>query len=686
MVGTYLAMRTNRDQWFPFAVARPLALALSILLLSSSLQGHAGGFTFPVEVMLGDLTGTNGFRLNGVADGDRSGWSVSGTGDVNGDGINDFIIGAPGADMSGNSDAGSTYVVFGRDTATEGNFPGTLTLGDLTGTHGFRIDGEAVDDRSGWSVSGTGDVNGDGIDDLIVGAAEADPNGNLGSGSSYVVFGRNTTTEGEFPATIALGDLTGTNGFRMDGGAEFDSSGWPVSAAGDINGDGIDDLIIGDSGADPDGNSGAGSSYVVFGRNTTTEGEFPATIALGDLTGTNGFRMDGEPATNDFGAVSVSAAGDINGDGIDDLIIGDSGADPDGNSGAGSSYVVFGRNTTTEGEFPATIALGDLTGTNGFRMDGGAEFDGSGSVSGAGDVNGDGIDDLIVAASGANSAAGSVYVVFGRDTSNDGVFPARLALAELSGTEGFRMDVEASFLSNQTRASAAGDINGDGIDDLIVGAPGADWNGALSGRSYVVFGRNTETAGTFSATLALGDLTGTDGFRMDGESAYDFFGASVGDAGDINGDGINDLVIGAPRLTPDNQSDAGSSYIIFGGITGPGAIPEMTLAPANLDFGDVMIGGVAGATLIVENTGTGLLETSLLSLQGMHAGDFSIEQNGCAGAQLAGGEFCDIEVGFSPTAPGIREATLRAESNALTSPDRAALRGSNDVVFANEFE
>ncbi|HSH04226.1 MAG TPA: cadherin domain-containing protein, partial [Anaerolineae bacterium] len=129
----------------------------------------------------------------------------------------------------------------------------------LNGINGFRIDGLAAYDISGRSVSSAGDINGDGIDDLIIGADGADPNGNF-SGSSYVVFG----SGGEFSSTLNLSSLNGINGFRIDGAATFDRSGFSVSSAGDINGDGIDDLIIGANGADPNGNY-SGSSYVVFG-------------------------------------------------------------------------------------------------------------------------------------------------------------------------------------------------------------------------------------------------------------------------------------------------------------------------------------------------------------------------------------------------------------------------------------
>ena len=162
-----------------------------------------------------------------------------------------------------------------------GGFAPSLSLAALDGTNGFRLDGIDQSDLSGNSVSSAGDVNGDGFDDVIIGARSADPNGNSFAGESYVVFG----AAGGFAPSLSLAALDGTNGFRLDGIDADDRSGNSVSSAGDVNGDGYDDLIIGAFDADPNGNSRAGESYVVFGA----AGGFTPSLSLGALDGTNGF-------------------------------------------------------------------------------------------------------------------------------------------------------------------------------------------------------------------------------------------------------------------------------------------------------------------------------------------------------------------------------------------------------------
>ncbi len=282
--------------------------------------GTSGGFASRID--LAALDGSNGVTFVGRTDNDYAGASVSGAGDVNGDGIDDVIIGAPGLSYSAYY-AGGSFVVFGRATGFEARFE----LSSIDGANGFRIDGINDFDNVGNDVSGAGDVNGDGFDDVIVSSDEA-----AGSaGESYVIFG----AANGFQTSIALSTLDGSSGFRIVGTDVGDGSGTSISGAGDVNGDDLDDLIIGAPGADPAGND-SGESYIIFG----TSGGFPAVLDLSALDGTNGFPINGVDADDQSG-FSVSGAGDVNGDGLDDLIIGALGGD-EGGSSSGESYVVFG--------------------------------------------------------------------------------------------------------------------------------------------------------------------------------------------------------------------------------------------------------------------------------------------------------------------------------------------------------
>jgi hypothetical protein len=265
--------------------------------------------------------------LQGANAGDYAGHSVSGAGDINGDGIADVIIGTYDRFPSGHH---ASYVVFGRDAAGDGAFPKTIELSALNGSNGFAIDGVKIDDHTGQSVSRAGDVNGDGIDDLLIGAHWA----NGGSGATYVVFGRDTVVGPDFPAVVDLSTLDGSSGFALNSARSGEESGWSVSGAGDVNADGIADLLIGA----PAYSGSSGETYVVYGRRPTAFDQHRVQCLGGiDSNATNHLAAvtpDGQATVKDLtGAlvsrfafsdikqvVDVELMPDVNGNGAPELV------------------------------------------------------------------------------------------------------------------------------------------------------------------------------------------------------------------------------------------------------------------------------------------------------------------------------------------------------------------------------
>ena len=226
-----------------------------------------------------DLSTQANIQLDGAAAGDEVG-PVSSAGDVNGDGRGDLLIGAPRASPGGAASSGSAFVVFGALSTTPVN------LGNL-GSGGFRIDGAAAGDLAGGAVS-SGDVNGDGETDVILGAPGAGDNGSV-----YVVFGKVD------PGPVDLGDPPADQWIRINGEAAGDLAGTAVGA-GNVNDDSFADVIVGAPGA-----GDAGAAYVVFGAGT------PPDVELASL-GAQGFEIAGAVA-GDGAGFSVSAVGDMNG-------------------------------------------------------------------------------------------------------------------------------------------------------------------------------------------------------------------------------------------------------------------------------------------------------------------------------------------------------------------------------------
>ena len=484
--------------------------------------------------------------------------------------IRDRIVGARGfdADDSGISE-GVSYLVYGQDGNSEIDLSNFEVF---TSTNGFKINGASDGDASGTSVSGAGDINGDGFNDLIVGAPSAE--GHLGS--SYVVYGR-AIRDGD----VNLEDFDQIDDvFKINGEWASGKIGFSVSGAGDVNGDGYADLIVGAPGIA----SSKGASYVVYGQKDTISG-----IQLNDFDGdsTAGFSITGANNMDESGT-SVSGAGDVNGDGYSDVIIGA----PRVSNDVGVSYVVYGKDGNS------SIDLSNfISGTDGFKITGASNGDRSGtSVSSAGDVNGDGYDDVIIGAPLANGRIGISYVVYGQSENEGGD-----VVLDALGADGFKITSVSGRDSIGTSVSSAGDVNGDGYADLIVGAPWADTSDFDDvGVSYIVYGQATRSS---DVDLSDFDNSNNAGFKVTGtdynEEGEGLSGRSVSDAGDINNDDFDDVIIGAPQF----NNYAGASYVVYGG---PSNYDRLNDTQTGTGMNDNLVGS-HGSDILIGNGGQDVL-------------------------------------------------------------------------------
>ncbi len=325
--------QTKRSITQPPAVD-PVPTPTSILASSVSFQNLFD---------LTTLNGTNGFVVEGLNATDQLGGSVSTAGDINGDGFADLVLGACYASPGEHRGAGTAYVLFGKNSTWSPQF----NLTTLNGSNGFAIEGLNADDHLGCSVSTAGDVNGDGFADLILGANYASPGERSRAGIVYVLFGKNSAWSSRFD----LATLNGSNGFAVEGVNAGDDLGWDVNTAGDVNGDGKADLVLGADVASPGGRTNAGTVYVLFGKHSGWSPQFNLTT----LNGSNGFVVEGIKEQDFLG--SVSTAGDVNGDDFADLLLGASAASPGGRTSAGNGIYLRNQGHSLKSDVIYTFTL-----------------------------------------------------------------------------------------------------------------------------------------------------------------------------------------------------------------------------------------------------------------------------------------------------------------------------------------
>lgn len=518
-----------------------------------------------------------GFGIEGEDSGDHALRSVSRAGDVNGDGLDDIVVAAPQSDIQG-ANSGRIYVLFGQKES----YPTSFSLSALDGSNaGFVINGVEAGDYAGRSVAGGGDINGDGLADIIIGTPSTDTNG-IASGTAYVVFGKQDTT------FVQLANVeAGEGGFPIYGGDKVHLAGASVESAGDVNGDGYDDVLVGAPGANNGENLAAGRAYVVFGR----PGGAP--LGLNHVeAGIGGFAMLGT-GHNFLTGESVSPAGDVNNDGLADVLVGAAQAGGDETS-EGRAYVVFGKTDTD------SLILDDVGAEGkGFLIEGEEDGDRAGrAVAAGGDINGDGYDDILVGSFRHDingDSSGRAYAIFGKPDNA----PVSLKTL-LDAEEGLVIDGAYPRDYAGFSLAGAGDINGDGFDDILVGAYGASANAQPdAGRAYLVYGRPTSEVVPLSQLANPSDAEINNGFVILGQTAGGYAGFSVDMAGDFNGDGFDDILVGAHLDHPIGET-SGRGYIIHGGNF-THSVTSLGSENADILFGtaggETVVGGLGNDTL-----------------------------------------------------------------------------------------
>lgn len=515
----------------------------------------------------------NGVRFEGATAGD--GLNSATSGDINGDGLKDLIIGG--------GSSGKVYVVFGK----RGGWRSPINLGLLNGTDGFAITGLGF---GGGGGLGSADINGDGYQEIFAGRSG-------GGGMAYVIFGHAAPFSASYDASPSS-FWNGAQGFKITQGISGSPKKLLIRTTADFNSDGRLDLVLSDQDANSNGLSASGAVYVLYGRAIWTDITITSTYM--DGTSATGFELDGENDGDALGANNVIVT-DMDNDGRLDFVIGNEGyPKSSGGTQRGAIYILYGQPGGWAAKTTVTSASGGIVdGTKGVRLQGwgypNETYYGT-SVTVA-DVNGDGLKDIIDT-NGWNSIA--AQVVFGQTppwTPNSVVAPtdpqvtycascvagaaaantitidptyyrgADNNAATTADNRGIRFVRSTS--AEMYNYVAVADMNGDNTADILIRGQYSDTQGRTdNGTLYVIYGQASGNPlgltswGNSAQTLNSSFFTNAvNGYRIDGEATNDLFLA--GTPADINGDGKLDIIGGASGYDPTGRTDAGAAYLIF---------------------------------------------------------------------------------------------------------------------------